>query len=86
MSSLRPKLEWEEKYSVGVLEIDTQHKKLFATINELIDIIGGHFEQLAINKVVSELLDYKKFHFATEEKYFKEFDIYEIFLLNVNYL
>lgn len=73
MIELKPKLEWEEKYSVGVLEIDSQHKKLFAVINELIDIIGGRFEQEAVAKVIGELLEYKKIHFATEEKYFEKF-------------
>ena len=31
------KLEWEDKYSVGVEEIDSQHKRMFATINELLE-------------------------------------------------
>lgn len=74
MNSLRPKLEWEEKYSVGVLEIDNQHKKLFEVINEIMDVIGGHFEQEKVNQLINKLLEYKKFHFATEKKYFKEFN------------
>lgn len=74
MNNLRQKLEWEEKYSVGVPEIDKQHQQLFTVVNELIDIIGGHFEQERVSRVIGELLEYKKFHFATEEKYFKEFN------------
>ena len=31
MAVLALKLEWKEEYSVGVVEIDNQHKLLFAT-------------------------------------------------------
>jgi len=34
------KIEWEDRLSVGIKLIDDQHKNLFATINELIDIIN----------------------------------------------
>lgn len=67
------KLEWEEKYSVGVSEIDLQHQTMFVTINQLIDIINTHPTPKKINEIITSLLAYKKFHFATEEKYFKKF-------------
>ena len=68
------KLEWEDKYSVGVVEIDDQHKRMFTTINELLDSIKTGTTENHIGNVVDSLIKYKIFHFATEEKYFKEFN------------
>jgi len=33
MEKTKPKLEWDKKYSVDIMEIDNQHKRMFATIN-----------------------------------------------------
>ena len=68
------KLEWEEKYSVGVEEIDNQHKRMFAVINELLDAINNNNTEEHIGNIIDGLVKYKIFHFATEEKYFKEFN------------
>jgi hemerythrin len=68
------KLEWDEKYSVGVVEIDNQHKRMFATINELLDSINNNTTSEHIGNVIESLIKYKIFHFETEERYFKEFN------------
>ena len=74
------KIEWEDRLSVGIKLIDDQHKNLFATINELIDIINviSKAEKSATEKkldgIINQLMAYKRFHFATEERYFKEFN------------
>ena len=68
------KIEWEEKYSVGVEEIDNQHKKMFAAINELLDSLEASNTNEHIENIIKSLVEYKMFHFATEEKYFKEFN------------
>jgi hemerythrin len=68
------KLEWEDKYSVGVLEIDDQHKKMFATINELLDSISNNNTEEHLGNIINSLVKYKIFHFETEEKYFEEFN------------
>jgi len=68
------KLEWEEAYSVGVALIDEQHKMLIATINELLDVIDTKPTKEKTDSVINKLIQYKQFHFATEEKYFKEFN------------
>ncbi len=71
------KLEWEEKYSVGIEEIDNQHKHMFATINKLLDIISTGSTKENLGDIIEALVKYKIFHFATEEKYFKEFNYEE---------
>ena len=71
------KLEWEEKYSVGVKELDDQHKQLFAVINELLDAIDSNKTKERIDIIINGLVEYKTFHFDTEEKYFKKFNYKE---------
>lgn len=68
---LTPLLSWNERFSVGVDEIDRQHKHLMNLIND-IDIVvskGGSYEQMA--PIVEELVAYTRQHFAYEEKLLK---------------
>jgi len=68
------KLQWEDKYSVGVKLLDDQHKMMFDTINKLIEVLSfGIPKKEEVDKIVTELVEYKKFHFITEEKFFDEF-------------
>lgn len=71
------KLEWEQKYSVGVEELDNQHKLMFVTINELLDAINENKTEEHLGHIIESLVKYKTFHFATEEKYFKQFNYEE---------
>lgn len=68
------KIEWEGKYSVGVTEIDGQHKRMFETINQLIGVVSVNPTEETLAPIIKALVEYKEFHFATEEKYFKEFN------------
>ncbi len=70
----KKKLEWDDKYSVEVEEIDNQHKLMFKTINELIDAIYTTPTKEKLEPIIEQLINYKKYHFATEEKYFIEFN------------
>jgi len=64
-------ITWKDEFSVQIEEIDDQHKKLIAMINEL-DNLGGDKKEV-ISEVLAKMVDYAKFHFKTEEDYFKEF-------------
>ncbi len=33
------KIEWDDKYNIGVAEIDNAHQRLFAIIRRLFDIV-----------------------------------------------
>ena len=68
------KLEWEDKYSVGVEEIDNQHKRMFAVINELLDAIEANSTGEHLGEIIESLVKYKMFHFKTEEDYFEKFN------------
>jgi hemerythrin len=61
-------VDWKPEYSVGNREIDEQHKRLVGLINQLHDAMkaGGRHEDLM--KIMNELTDYTRYHFAHEEK------------------
>jgi hemerythrin len=61
-------LAWTESLSVGHELIDSHHKKLFSILDELIACVdqGGGIE--SIRRVLSELIEYAKYHFSTEEE------------------
>ena len=59
--------DWNESYSVGVLAMDNQHKKLFAMINDLHAAIKAKDTREAMGKVLDGLLEYTREHFANEE-------------------
>jgi len=70
-----PLIPWENKFELGIVEIDEQHKTMLAIINKLYDLFEDkkHEDQAEIDKVVKEMADYAIYHFATEEKYFVMF-------------
>ena len=71
-------INWEEKYSVGFEEIDTQHKNLVEMINELHNsFTQGKADELA-KDIIDEMIKYTDYHFKTEEKYFKKHNYSEI--------
>ena len=47
---------------------------MFITINKLVDILTGIPVKEEVDKIVQSLVEYKKYHFSTEEKYFDEFN------------
>ncbi|MBI2418898.1 MAG: hemerythrin family protein [Ignavibacteriales bacterium] len=67
-------VDWKEIYKVNIIEVDNQHKKLVELINSLHDALKIGKGKEVLSKVLSELVDYTVYHFATEEKYF---DTYE---------
>lgn len=67
-------LTWDEKYSVGIREIDLQHKKLVEMINGLHDAMKEGKGKDVLARVLQELVNYAASHFATEEKYMTNFN------------
>jgi hemerythrin len=61
-------IKWNEYYSVNVDEIDDQHKKLIDLINQMFDAMKAGKGKEIMGSVLSELVEYTKYHFATEER------------------
>ena len=66
-------ITWTDKYSVGVDEIDNQHKGLVKLINKLFDAMSDGNANNILSGIINDLTRYTQVHFATEEKYFAAF-------------
>ncbi len=69
------KIPWDDRYSLGIEMIDTQHKKLFYLVNKLYDLEDGHDNREELRVILYEFSDYMKTHFGDEEEY----------MLSINY-
>lgn len=67
-----PLIDWTDKMSVGVDEIDSQHKKLVDIINHLHDSLKTNTVREELKTIYMELIDYTKYHFSAEEKIMEE--------------
>jgi hemerythrin len=66
--------KWEDRFSVGIREIDTQHQKLVAMLNELFDAMQAGKGNDALGKILDGMIHYTAGHFATEERYMKTYN------------
>ncbi len=66
-------LTWNDSYSVKIKDIDLQHQKLIDLINELHDGMKSGQGSAVLGKILNELVNYTKFHFAFEEKLFEKY-------------
>ncbi|MGE5671717.1 MAG: bacteriohemerythrin [Fibrobacterota bacterium] len=60
-------MEWNDSMSVGVQQIDNEHKKLVDLVNTLNDSMKNGKSKEALQIVFSELVDYTIEHFSNEE-------------------
>ena len=63
-------IAWTNKFACGVKIIDDQHKGLVDLINDMYNHATGNNKQEHdyFNKVIQELVNYVKTHFAAEER------------------
>jgi hemerythrin len=72
------KLKWKDEYSVGIEKIDRQHRHLFEIINKLIDRSAVSSDSKLVAETLTEMLNYAKEHFTTEEELMQEYGYPEI--------
>ena len=65
-------IDWEQSYSVGVVELDNHHKQLINMINELYFAMSNDRGQKVVDDIIRDMLDYAKMHFKIEEKYMRQ--------------
>lgn len=64
---------WKRQYTVGVHELDNQHKQLLRVLNDLHGAITRGESNQEIEKLLNEFAKYGIEHFSTEEHYLDEF-------------
>lgn len=67
-------LTWDEKYSVGVDEIDAQHKEFLEILAAMYAAIYAHKIEEEWPSLLEKLEAHVHTHFATEEAYFKKYN------------
>ena len=60
-------MNWREDYSVNIVSIDKQHRRMIELINQLHDSVTPKQEKEMLGSVLSQLVSYTKNHFKTEE-------------------
>lgn len=68
-----PIMSWTDTYSIGIAEIDQQHKKLIDLINALHDAMTKGQAKTVLGKILGDLVSYCNGHFAIEEKLFDKY-------------
>ena len=59
---------WKDTYSIGVTEIDAQHRRLFSLADELHTAMNSGKGKAVIEQVLQNLITYTRTHFASEER------------------
>lgn len=60
-------VEWDEKYSVRIPSVDSEHKKLFEMVNVFYATIADKGANAALGELVEGLRSYTVYHFKHEE-------------------
>jgi hemerythrin-like metal-binding protein len=66
------KIEWNDRMSVGIPEVDEDHKRFATLINAFNQSILDRMDLSEIKKRLEHVIDDAAEHFAHEEKLFKE--------------
>jgi hemerythrin len=66
-------IQWSERLSVNVAEIDRQHQKLIGMINDLNAAMLEGKGRDVLRSILDGLVAYAGTHFQTEERYFARF-------------
>ncbi len=60
-------VQWSDELSVGIEEIDSQHKVLVGIINKMHEAIHQRHGSDVVKEILNELAEYTRIHFAVEE-------------------
>ena len=72
------KIEWDKKYEVGNLEIDSEHKVFVRIIQKIIRATEMKKDHNYLERLIYEMLKYADFHFFSEETVMMEMNYPDI--------
>lgn len=67
------KIEWSDDLSIGIKEIDEQHRKSVDLFSAIIEAKEKNMDQELMN-YIAELIEHWKMHFKYEESLMEEYD------------
>jgi hemerythrin-like metal-binding protein len=69
-----PRIEWSDSFSVGVAEIDAQHRQWITLMNRLHDVLMGAADSadFSVGQCLEAMVEYGKFHLGFEEELLAE--------------
>ncbi|WP_085446544.1 bacteriohemerythrin [Magnetofaba australis] len=70
--ALAPAMRWRDSLSVGVAQMDVDHKQLVEIINELHATLEHKLGQSVIRELLEKLVNYTATHFKREERLMEE--------------
>ena len=62
-------LDWNENLQVGISEMDCEHKRLVALVNQLDDALQAGDTQQRLIQAFDDLVVYTRNHFASEDRF-----------------
>jgi hemerythrin-like metal-binding protein len=65
-------LAWDERYRVGIPEVDYEHQELIRLVNETYERLTPVPDPKAVAAVLGEIHDRVSAHFALEEKHMRQ--------------
>ena len=70
-------IRWNSGIELGIKSLDTQHRHLVGLLNKLNRAMIMRKGRQAMDGLLSDLIDYTKQHFGTEEKLMRQYDYAE---------
>lgn len=65
-------IKWDDRLALNVPELDRQHQKLVALINELDAAMHERQSREAVSRILDGLVSYTEFHFGVEARLLEE--------------
>ena len=67
-------LAWNDSYKINVRELDSQHEDMAALVNRIYEAVVSQESLEEIGRLLSDLIDFTREHFSTEERLMIEYD------------
>ena len=61
-------IKWKKEFSVDIKQLDNQHKKIIKILNQILALHQNGKNEKEIEDILSNLTEYIKEHFRTEEE------------------
>lgn len=65
---------WRDSFKLNVHEIDSQHEEMAGLVEGLYEAVAAKEDMEQVNRILSDLVDYTREHFFTEERLMREHD------------